>query len=192
MCGLVEKLHAQLGLGIGGLGHDEQSAGIFVYAVHQSHLRVVGVVCRQVAQVPGNGIDQRAVIVAAPWVHHHARRLVDHHQFIVFIHDVERDIFGVYAIVVVRTVEHQRDHIPRPHLVAALHRTVVHMHKARIRCTLNTVATGVLQFFHQKLVDAQRHQPLVGHKAQMLVQLLLLIIQFGDILYLLFCHYRYI
>ena len=93
---LVEELQSEFRLGFGRLGNHEQSAGVFVYAVHQSDLRIVGVECLVVLHVPCYGVDERAREVAAAWMYDHSGRLVDHHEFRVFVDDVERYVFGVY------------------------------------------------------------------------------------------------
>ena len=58
---VVEELCTQLCLGLWCLSDYQQSAGVFVDAVYQTHTWVVGVIAGQVSQVPGNGIHQRAV-----------------------------------------------------------------------------------------------------------------------------------
>ena len=55
--GFVEELLPQMRFGIGIFGHYEKSGGVLVYAVYQSHCRVVRVIVRIVLQVPGDGID---------------------------------------------------------------------------------------------------------------------------------------
>ena len=94
VCGLVVELLAQRGLGLGSLGHHEQPARVLVDAVHQPHLRVVGVKLAHVPQVPGYGVDERAVEVARAGMHHHSGRLVDHHQRAVLIHHFYGYVLG--------------------------------------------------------------------------------------------------
>ena len=44
MSSLIKELRSQFGLCFRRLCHDKQSAGVFIYAMHQSHLRVVWVI----------------------------------------------------------------------------------------------------------------------------------------------------
>ena len=118
---VAEELLAQIRLGLWCLCDDQQSCCVFVNAVHQSHLRVVGVVGRQVAQMPGNGMNERAMEIAASGMHHHACRLIDDHQLVVFIAHIKGNILGHDGGVEVGTVEHQGDNIAGTHLIVAFH-----------------------------------------------------------------------
>ena len=79
VCGLVEELFAEHALCFGCLGDNEESGRVFVYAVHQSYFRVIGVEILDVAHVPCHGIDERPRKVACPWVYYHSGPLVYHH-----------------------------------------------------------------------------------------------------------------
>ena len=76
-----------MGLGFSCLGHDEQAAGVLVYAVNQPYLRTVDVVLREVFEVPGYGIQHGAVPIAESRVDDHACRLVYDHEVVVFVDD---------------------------------------------------------------------------------------------------------
>ena len=171
MCSLVEELQSQLGLGVGSLGYHQQTARILVYAMHQTHLGVVGVVALDIAQMPGEGVDQCTREVAHAGVNHEAGGLVDHHQLAVFIDHIEWYVLGLDRGVVARTVEHERDHIARAHAIIALHGAVVDMHKTGIGGTLYAVAARVLQLFEHILVYAQRLLTAVHDKSEVLVEL---------------------
>ena len=168
---VVKELRAQFGFGFGRLGNDQQSAGVFVDAVHQSDARVVRVVSRQTAQMPSDSVDQRAVEVAHTRVDHKSCGFIDHHQLVVFVNDVERNILGLYRGVVVRAVHHQRHHVARTNLIIAFHRTVVHVHHSRVACLLYAVTRRVLQLLEHELVDADRCLTTVGLHAIVLVEL---------------------
>ena len=168
---MVEELGTQLRLRLGCLSHHQQSAGVLVDAVYQSHRRVVRVVGRQPSQVPCDGVHQRAVEVAHARVHHHARRLVDHHQRVILIDDVQRYLLGLYRRVIVRTVHHQRHHVARTHLVIALHGLSVYLDEPGIRSFLDAVARLVRQVFRHILVDTHRHLPGVHLHAHVLIEL---------------------
>ena len=181
--GFVEELQTQLSLGFGCLRHHQQSACIFIYTVNQPHFWVISVERRHVAQMPSHSIDERSVEVSRTRMHHHTRRFIDNHQRFVFVHHVKWYLFGLDSCVVVRTIKHQRNHIARSHLVIALYRTLVYMHKARIGCLLYAVAARMLQPLGHKSVDTHRHLALVYHDAQMLVELPRVVILF----FYLFC-----
>ena len=175
---LVEKLQAQLGLGVRGLGNDQQSASVLVNTMYQSHFRVVRVKRRHIAQMPCNGIYQRAVKISRPGMHHQSGGFVYHHQFRVLVDDIERNIFRLDGIVMTWTVQHQRDDIIRTHLVVALYRTIIHMHESCVGSFLYAVTAGVLQLLKHKLIHAQRQLSLVYDKTKMFIELLLFVFQF--------------
>ena len=169
--GLVEELQSEACLCVCCLCHDEQSAGVLVNAVYQSHLRVVGVEGTDVAHVPCYRVDQCSVEVADARVYHQAGRLVDYQYVVILVCYRERYLLGQYVGVVVRTVEHQRHHVARSHLVVALHRSVVDMHESCICGLLYAVATGVLQVDEEELVHTHRLLSLVSLQAEVLVEL---------------------
>ena len=103
-------------------------------------------------------------------------RFVYDNKFGILIHDVQRNIFRLNRVIVLRTVEHQCYHVERTYTVVAFHRTVVHMHKTCVGSLLYTVTAGVLQFLEHELVDAQRLLSLVYYDTQMLIQLLPLLV----------------
>ena len=168
---VVEELGAQLGLGVRCLGYDQQTAGVFVNTVHQSYTWVVRVVAGQIAQVPGNSVDQCAVEVAHSGVYHQSGRLVDNHQLVILIDHVQGDVLWFYRRVIVRTVEHQRDDVARTYLVVALDGCSVYLDETSIGSFLDTVARGVLHMFRHVFVDAYRLLSTVYLHAQVLIQL---------------------
>ena len=181
---MVKKLLTQMGLGIGCLCHDKQSAGILIDAVDKSDAGVVGVVSRQTTQMPGDGIDQRTVKVTHAGMHDHACRLVDDHELIIFIDDVKGNILWLDGGIIVRTVKHQRDDIARSHLVIALHRTAVistsespYPDIACIGSLLNTVSRSVLHVLGQEFINAQRLLSAIYFDTEMLEELLRIVLQ---------------
>ena len=137
---LVEELLAEQCLGFRCLGHHQQTAGVLVDTMNQSHLGVVRVKGRHVAHVPCHGIDERAVEVASSRMHHHARRLVDDHQLVVLIHDVKRNVLRHDARVVLRLVEHQGNHVLGTYLVVALYRRAIDVDGSSVGGLLYAVA----------------------------------------------------
>src|SRR5690554_1119212 len=92
--GLVFPPHAALlqlshdiGLGGDGFGHDHEAGGVLVEPVHDTgtgHLSNIGAVVQQ-------GIHQRAAVMPCCRMYHQPGRLVDHHDRIIFIDDIQRD-----------------------------------------------------------------------------------------------------
>ena len=136
--------------------------------------------------MPCYGIDQCAVIVAAARMDNKSGRLVYHYQLRIFIDHIQRNVLGLYCVVILRAVEHQGYDVERANLIVALHRNVVDMHESCVSRTLNAVAACVLQLLEHVLVDAQGHLSLVHDYAQMLIQLLLLVVL--KFLYIIVCH----
>ena len=167
--GLVVELQSQAGLCIGSLSHNQQSRGILVDTVNQSHLRVVWIVGRYVTQMPGNGIHQRAMIISAPRMYYQSCGLVDDHQIIILVNNVQRNIFGNNIVVVAWTVHHDGQHVERLYLVAAFYRLAVCHDKPCVGRRLNTVARSVDDAFEQILVDAHRCLSFIYYYTEMFV-----------------------
>ena len=140
--------------------------------------------------MPGDGVDQSAVEVAASGMHHHACRFVDDHQLVVLIDHVEWNLLWLDGGVEMGTVEHQRDDVARSHLVVALHRFLVYMHKTGIGCLLDAVSAGVLQFLAHEFIHSDGHLSTVHLKAVVLIELLLLLVAY-IIQGIGICHYLY-
>ena len=168
---VVEELRTQFRLGFGSLSHHQQSTGVLVYAMYQSHAGVVGIIAGQIAQMPGDGIDQRTMEVPHSRMHHQPGRLVDDHQLVILIDDIKWDILRLDGRIVVRTVQHQCNDITRAHLIVAFHRLVIDEDEACISSLLDTIARGVLHMFRHELVYTHRLLPMVYLHAQVLIQL---------------------
>ena len=160
-----------MGLCLCGLCHNQQSAGVLVYAVNQAHGGVVGVISGKVPQMPSDGVDQRAAVVAASGVYHQACRLVDDHQLVVFINNVQGNVFGDDFPVALWTVKHKGDDITGLDLVVALYGVSVGADAAGFGSLLYAVAAGVGHVVHQELVHSGYVLTLVRHNAPMLVLL---------------------
>ena len=91
---MVEKLPGQPGVGALVFGYDQNAGCILVDAVDQSGPHVAALEKRQVLQMIGQGVDQRPRIVAVAGMDDHAGGLVDDNQVVVFIQNVERNVFG--------------------------------------------------------------------------------------------------
>ena len=92
--GFFEELGTEGSLGVGRLGDDQQTTGVFVDAMDEAQAGVGHVIVRVVLEVPGEGIDQCAVKVAVTGMHHHACGLIDDHQAGIFIDDIQGDVLG--------------------------------------------------------------------------------------------------
>lgn len=84
------QLLDQLGLRLQGLGHDHQAGGVFVQAMDNASARYVDDIRHMVQQ----GVEQCATGMPGSRVHDQPGRLVDHHDLVVFVDDVQLDVFG--------------------------------------------------------------------------------------------------
>ena len=91
---LVEELTSQMHLRFGTLGDDEQAARVLVDAMDETDVGVGGIIEGIILQVVRECIDQRASIVAVPWMDDEPRRLVDDHQHLIFVDDIQRNGLG--------------------------------------------------------------------------------------------------
>ena len=167
-CFIVE-LHAQTGFGIRSFGYYQKAGSIFVNTVNQSYLRVVGVIRGDITQMPGNGINQCTVIVSTPRMNNQTGRFIDNHQVIVFVYNVQRDIFRDNVVLVARTIHHDSQHIKRFYLIAAFYRFPVCHHKACICSCLNAVAGCIDNAFEQIFVDTYRCLSFIYYNSEMFV-----------------------
>ena len=168
---VIKELRAQLRLGIRGFGNDKQSTGIFVNTVNQSYAGVVRVVAGQIAEVPGNGVNQCPMKIAHPWVNYQPCRFVDDHQLVVFVDHIKGNILRLDGRIVVRTVEHQSNDIACTHLIVTLDRFAIDMDKTGISRFLNAVTGRMLHMLRHVFVDTRRLLTAIHLHAQMLVEL---------------------
>ena len=171
---VVEKLSGQPGVGALVFGHDQNAGRVLVDAVDQSGSHVAALEKRQVLQMIGQGIDQRARIVAVAGMDDHAGRLVDDNQVVVFIQNVERNVFGDDFQFAERVGHDDLYPIRGLHLITRLDGRAVHQNVAGVGRRLYAVARNAFHPVGQELVDAQHGlSPVDGH-AVMLEQLVLL------------------
>ena len=150
----MKKLLRQVQHSLFGLSDNQQSTGIFVDAMHQP--RAVTAVVRQVFKVIDQRINKGTAVVAVSRVYYHTRRLVYHQQTIVFIHYLQRYIFG-YQQIFVRWVSKIHLHlIVSFHAMIRLHRLTVHEYIPLFSRLLHLIASSVFHEVHQKLIHAQR------------------------------------
>ncbi len=79
----------QPGLRLQGLGHHHQTGGVLVQTVDDTGARHVDDVWHVVQQ----GIEQGTAGMAGGRVHNQPGRLVDHHDMVVFVDDIQLDVF---------------------------------------------------------------------------------------------------
>ena len=93
-----------------GLGHNDKTAGVFVQTMNDSGAHIPACF-REPAEPMQKRVDQRAaiagVVFARTRVDDHSGGLIQHHQTVVFIHDVERDLLR--KCLERRTVYRSRD-----------------------------------------------------------------------------------
>ena len=194
MGGLVEELLTERCLGIRRFCHYQQATGILIDSVNQAHLWVIGVVTLQVFQVPGDGIYKCATEIATPGMNHHTCRLIDHHQVVIFIHHLQRDILWFDGGIIMRTIEHQCDHIARTYLIITFYGFVVNMDETSISSLLNAITARMRLMFRQILIDTHRLLPLVHLHTEVFIELPVgfargVIYQFNIVEFILLYHY---
>ena len=91
---LVEELTCQMRLRFGTLGDDQQATRILVDAMDETDVGVGRIIEGIILQVLRECIDQRTGIVAVPWMDYEPRRLVDDHQHLIFVDDIQRNGLG--------------------------------------------------------------------------------------------------
>ena len=163
----VKKLLSQVQHSLFGLSDNQQSAGIFIDAVHQP--RTITAVVRQVFKVIDQRIDKGTAVVAVSRVYYHTRRLVYHQQTIVFIHYLQRYIFGYQQIFVRRMCKIHLHLIVSFHAMIRLHRLTIYEYIPLFSRLLHLIASSVFHEVHQKLIHAQRFLTFPRLKRVMLI-----------------------
>ena len=167
--GFIEKLSPEMGFCIGCFGHHEQSRRVFVYSVHKAETRVADIIVGGVAEMPCESVDERAGIVAVSRMHYKSGRFVDDEYRFVFVHNVERNVFGYDFKVVARAVHHYEHGVERLYAVVAFYRSAVHDYASGLCGLLNAVAARLLKPERQKFVHTQQFLALVCYESEMFV-----------------------
>ena len=171
VCRLVEELGTKTGFCLWGLGNDEKTAGVFVYAMYKSHFRIVRVIALHIPHMPCHSVYQCAMEISHTGMHHHAGRLVHDHHLVVLIDNIQRYVLWLYRRVVPWSIEHQRHCIAGLHLVIAFHGLTVNMDETGIGSFLYPVPAGMLQMLEQELIYTHGLLPLVGIYAEVFKEL---------------------
>ena len=162
-----EELVGQVELGGGVLGHHQQPAGILVYPVHQ-HAHALVLHVRAQVQVIGQGVHQRTVVVAVTGVHHHAGGFVHHQHVVVFIDNVQGNVFRKDFRAAALVGHHELDHVQGPDNVVGLHRLLVHQHIAQFDGLLHTAAGSIFLMLRDETVYPHRLLSLVHIEPEVL------------------------
>src|SRR6266542_2917590 len=93
--GLSGELVTQDLVGLVVLGDDEAAAGLLVEAVHDTRAGHAADATEAAPAVMEQGVDQGVFLVAGGRMHDDAGRLVEDQQVVVFVENVERDVFGL-------------------------------------------------------------------------------------------------
>ena len=152
---VVEELLGQSCVRTLVLGHHQQTRCILVDAVYQSRAHIALLEQRQILQVVGERIDQRAAIISAAGVDNHSRLLIYDYQVVILIHHIERDVLGDDLHLALGVGHNQRDAIHRLHLVARLGRNAIYEDVAAVGSRLYAVARAVFHTIDQILIQAQ-------------------------------------
>ena len=168
--GLVEKLASEVGLRVGRFGYYQQSGSVFVDTVDKAQAGVVDIIVGGVAEMPGQGVYQRAAVVAVSGMDHEAGGLVYDEHRAVFIDDVKGDVLGNNFEFIARAVHHHLDHVEGLDAIVRLHGASVDKDAARFGRLLDAVARRPFQACHEEFVYAEQLLALVGNEAKMLVK----------------------
>jgi hypothetical protein len=118
------QLPHQVSLGFERLADDEQTAGIFVQAMHDACAWKTG----ERRGVMEQRIQQRAVQIAAAWMHHQSRGLIDDHDLCIFVDDAQRNRLRRAGERIEHRLGLHHESVPAPHFVFRLSRRSVHRH----------------------------------------------------------------
>ena len=152
---VVEELFGQSCVRTLVLGYHQQTRCILVDAVYQSRAHIALLEQRQILQVVGERIDQRAAIISAAGVDNHSRLLIYDYQVVILIHHIERDVLGDDLHLALGVGHNERDVIHRLYLVARLCRHAIHQNVAAVGSRLYAVARAVFHTIDQILIQAQ-------------------------------------
>ena len=114
-------------------------------------------------------------------MHHHARRLIDDHQLIVFIDHVQGNILRFDGGIIMRPVEHQGDDIARAYLIITFDRIAVDVNKTGIGGFLDSVTAGMGLMLCQELVDTYGHLTFIHFYTEVFIQRLAITCRFSGV-----------
>ena len=134
--------------------HHKQSRRVFVYSMYQTGTWVVCLELYVPFEVPCNGVHHCSRVVAASRMYHHSRFFVDDHQLVVFVHNVERNIFGNNLQLLFWCFELYGNHIVRLYFVVCLDRIPIGKQVTAVGSFLNFRSGDAFYPVVQEFVDA--------------------------------------
>ena len=152
------KLLPQVAVGDVVAGDEDQPAGLLVEAMHDAGARLAADL-RKLGEAVQQRVNQRAAIAivvgrARAGVHHHAGRLIDDGEVVVFVDDVERNIFGHGAQRRRRGVAHDGDGFAAFELERCFRWLAIDQRLLFLQQQLYAGATGVGDLRDEVLVEA--------------------------------------
>ena len=165
------------------LGHQQQARRILVDAVHQVGFCLFPTPGLHALEVIQQAVDQRPRPVAHARMHHQAGLFLHHQHILVLIHNVDIQRLRQQFELMGRLRQQHTDLVQRFHTVVGLHSLAVDHNTLGLVRRLYLGTRHPLQVHLQVLVNAQHRLPTVHHQVVMLVEFLLLIVEFEF-----FCH----
>ena len=152
----VFELAADAPMGFVGLGDHHDAGRVLIEPMNDAGTKRV-VAAGQVLRIKRHGIRYGAALGAIGRVGDHVDRLVDCEQVIIFVHDIERDIFGLEIVGHWRR-EGDVDHVAAFHLVAVFRWLTIDEHVAAFDQLLDNRARGFLKSRDEIFIEARARQ----------------------------------
>ena len=150
-------------MGAVGLGHQQQSAGLFVQPMHDPRSQF-SAGSREFAKMVQQSIHQGSAALAGAGMHDHARGLVDHRQPIIFIDNLQRNVFGRGAQCRPLQVADEHDVVAFAQPQSRLFAFAIDLNPAFGNQLLNTGAADLRQLRGEKLVETAAYIVFAHHK----------------------------
>jgi len=131
---------------------------------------VGGIIEGIILQVVRECIDQRAGIVAVPRVDDEPCRLVDDHQYLIFVDDIQRNGLGDDLELMLGTAQLKGDDVEGLDAVVALDGLVADEDIPSVKRLLDATTTATRHASSQILVDAHRRLSLVSYDTEVLIE----------------------
>ena len=166
--GVFFELGGQLCHGGFGLCDDHKAACVFIYTVNEAYAGEAIDHYVLLLQVPTDAIDEGAAVVAAAGVDDHAEGLIDDHEVIVLIDDVEGHLLGDDLLAFGAAGLVYDNGIIGADLVVGSDYLAVDGDVAAFEVVLDLVAGGAFEAVHEELIDAEGLLALIGNDAHAL------------------------
>ena len=160
--GAVEKLFGKVRKCVFGFAKDNESAGAFIQTVYQAGAKLF-LSFRQTFKVPENRIDEGSTWITEAGMHNDLGRFVDDNDVVIFIHHINRNVFGNQVVVLGVFGHDEQDIIIGPDLITGFNGFAVHLYASCIGSALNFSAADIVaQVAMQKFINTDRGLPLVN------------------------------